>query len=124
MHWRETLGMTPEPEMDDPMPLIPSLSDWGPLTENRLYRIMVRAYSDVATKLEDEDAELNATVVSRLRQATPHWMRHTALTHQAQQGVELRFLAKTARHSRWETTSRYIHVEDDEWHAQAERHAM
>jgi len=50
--------------------------------------------------------------------------RHTALTHQAQAGVELRYLAKTARHSRRDTTARYLHAEADEWRQQIAAHRL
>ena len=51
-------------------------------------------------------------------------LRHTALTHQAQAGVELRYLASTARHARLDTTARYLHTEDEEWHRQQSAHGL
>ncbi|MGL6250802.1 MAG: tyrosine-type recombinase/integrase, partial [Billgrantia desiderata] len=46
------------------------------------------------------------------------------LTHQAQAGVELRYLASTARHARLDTTAQYLHGEDEEWHRQQAAHGL
>lgn len=62
--------------------------------------------------------------VATLRRATPHWLRHTSITHQAQSGISLRHLAESARHARLETTSRYLHSEDNEWHREQQRHRL
>jgi hypothetical protein len=49
---------------------------------------------------------------------------HTAITHQAQSGVELRYLARSARHSRLDTTARYLHAEAEEWQRQLSGHGL
>ena len=92
------------------------------LGDNQLYRLIRTTFSQAADRLEEQSGDPQA--VARLRQATPHWLRHTALTHQAQAGVELRYLAQSARHSRLETTSRYLHTEDEEWHRQQSLHGL
>lgn len=122
--WREILGLSPEPQPDEATPLLRALDGKRGIGDNRLYRLIRQAFAQAADDLEAEQGEGARGWVLRLRQATPHWLRHTALTHQAQAGVELRYLAATARHSRLDTTARYLHAEDEAWHRQQSRHGL
>ncbi|QFU01647.1 site-specific tyrosine recombinase XerC [Halomonas sp. THAF5a] len=122
--WREALGLPPHPASDDDGPLLRALDGARGLGDNRLYRLIRDAFGEAANVLEAEQGDEAREAAARLRQATPHWLRHTALTHQAQAGVELRYLAGTARHSRLDTTARYLHAEDEEWHRQQARHGL
>jgi len=122
--WRESLGLAALPEPDEETPLLRALDGRRALGANRLYRLIRETFHEAATALAAEQGRAAAAEVARLRQATPHWLRHTALTHQAQAGVELRFLAATARHARLDTTARYLHAEDAEWHRQQAGHAL
>lgn len=114
-------GLPENPGLDDG-PILRRLDGKSPLGENQLYRLIRTTFSQAADVLEQEGGD--ALAIMRLRQATPHWLRHTALTHQAQAGVELRYLAATARHARLDTTSRYLHTEDEEWHRQQSWHRL
>lgn len=122
--WRRTLGLEEEPALDDVSPLLRALDGRRGLGDNRLYRLVRDGFREAAEALEREVGEAAQAEGLRLRQATPHWLRHTALTHQAQAGVELRYLAATARHSRLDTTARYLHAEDEEWHRQQAQHGL
>ncbi len=122
--WRESLGLAREPLPDDATPLLRALDGQRGIGDNRLYRLIRDTFREAATAMEAEQGEEGRSEAMRLRQATPHWLRHTALTHQAQAGVELRYLAATARHSRLDTTARYLHAEDEAWHRQQARHGL
>ena len=122
--WRESLGLAREPLPDDATPLLRALDGRRGIGDNRLYRLIREAFAEAATAMEAEQGEAGRPGAMRLRQATPHWLRHTALTHQAQAGVELRYLAATARHARLDTTARYLHAEDEAWHRQQARHGL
>ena len=122
--WRESLGLAREPLPDDATPVLRALDGRRGIGDNRLYRLIRDAFVEAATTLEAEQGEEGRPWAMRLRQATPHWLRHTALTHQAQAGVELRYLAGTARHARLDTTARYLHAEDEAWHRQQARHGL
>ena len=122
--WRRTLGLAAEPLPDDATPVLRALDGRRGLGDNRLYRLIREAFGEAAEALEAEQGEEGRPWAMRLRAATPHWLRHTALTHQAQAGVELRYLAATARHSRLDTTARYLHAEDEAWHRQQARHGL
>ncbi len=122
VEWRTVLGLRPMPEPGEDTPLLRGLNGRRGLGDNQLYRLIREAFGDAAEALEAEQGGQGE--VQRLRQATPHWLRHTALTHQAQAGVELRYLASTARHARLDTTARYLHAEDEEWHRQSSLHGL
>ncbi|MFY0988967.1 tyrosine-type recombinase/integrase [Halomonas sp. C05BenzN] len=122
--WRRTLGLESRPTPDDDGPLLRALDGRRGLGENRLYRLIRETFGEAAEALEREQGGRGRAEADRLRRATPHWLRHTALTHQAQAGVELRYLAGTARHARLDTTARYLHAEDEEWHRQQSAHGL
>lgn len=122
--WRETLSLAPQPQSDDASPLLRALDGRRGLGEHRLYRLIRDTFQAAADALESEEGDAARDGVARLRRATPHWLRHTSLTHQAQAGVELRYLASSARHARLDTTARYLHTEDEEWHRQQSAHGL
>jgi site-specific recombinase XerD len=120
--WRATLGLTAIPGHEEPTALIRALDGQREIGANQLYRLIRQAFSRAAAALEGEDGA--PAHVHTLRQATPHWLRHTSITHQAQAGISLHYLAESARHSRLDTTSRYLHTEDARWHAEQQRHRL
>ena len=60
----------------------------------------------------------------KLRKASTHWFRHTAITHQADAGIELRYLNKSARHDKLDTTAGYLHADEEAWHNAMEIHRL
>jgi len=48
---------------------------------------------------------------------TQRYNRHSAASHQADAGTDIRFIQKNLRHASIETTGIYLHAEDDRWHA-------
>ncbi|GHC20120.1 hypothetical protein GCM10010082_09920 [Kushneria pakistanensis] len=121
--WRGILELPAMPSSDEDTPVIRALDGQRGVGDNQLYRMIKTAFEQLALEKEQQ-GEGREHEAQRLRRATPHWLRHTAITHQAQQGVELRYLARTARHSRLETTARYLHAEKQEWHGQINRHTL
>ncbi|WP_258396426.1 MULTISPECIES: site-specific integrase [Halomonadaceae] len=135
--WREQLGLARLPAPDDDSPVLRGLDGKRGLGDNQLYRLIKKAFESAAFALEaagerregvagqkGEAGVGNDALARTLRAATPHWLRHTAITHQAQGGVELRYLARSARHSRLDTTARYLHAEAEEWQQQMSRHGL
>ena len=118
--WRCTLSLPSRPLPEEDTPVLRALNGQDRISDNQLYRLLRQTFTEAAQALEAEGGETR--YVTQLYAATPHWLRHTALTHQAQAGVEMRYLAQTARHARLETTARYLHTEDEEWHEQLARH--
>lgn len=122
--WRLTLQLPANPQPGESGGVLRALDGKRGLGHNQLYRLIRETFTQAADSLEQEAGNEAAPQVARLRTATPHWLRHTALTHQAQAGVELRYLASTARHARLDTTAQYLHLEDEEWHRQQSAHVL
>lgn len=120
--WRQTLGLPTTPGHQDDTPVLRALDKKRGIGHNQLYRLIRETFSEAANALEA--AEGNPVYIKALRRATPHWLRHTSITHQAQAGISLRHLADSARHSRLDTTARYFHNEAIEWHQEQQRHQI
>lgn len=118
--YRVFLGLSPLPDPDEETPLVLSLDGKHGVTANMIYRII----KDVMTRAADQLQATQTHQADKLRQASTHWLRHTAITHQADAGIELRYLNKSARHSKLETTAIYLHAEDDAWHEAMEKHKL
>lgn len=110
--YRHFLGLTAMPDPDDESPFIRSTRGTKGVSPNMIYRLSKKILTDTAELIEAGFPE-SAT---RMRQASTHWFRHTAITHLADKGVDLRLVSKTARHSQLETTAIYFHAEDEAWH--------
>lgn len=121
--WRQVLGLPEHPsELEASTAAVRALDGQRGLGHNQLYRLIRATFQQAAQALEDNGG--TPQYVTALRQATPHWLRHTSITHQAQSGISLRHLAESARHARLDTTSRYLHTEDIEWHSEQQRHRL
>ncbi len=116
--YRVFLGLSPLPDSDERTPLVLSIGGKRGVTANMIYRIV----KDVVAKAADQLMATQPHKAEKLRKASTHWLRHTAITHQADAGIELRYLNKSARHSKLETTAIYLHTEDDAWHDAMEKH--
>ena len=81
------------------------------LCSDMVWRIVKATFHEVAASLASDDVEQELI----LKKASTHWMRHTAITHQANQNIDLRYIQFSARHSSIETTQKYLHAEDELW---------
>jgi len=118
--YRRFLGLSALPEPEESTPLIMSLKGNRSISGNMVYRIVKEVLAQAANELESEFPHK----AEKLRKASTHWFRHTAITHQADAGIELRYLNKSARHSKLETTAVYLHAEEDSWHNAMENHRI
>ncbi|MXN80180.1 tyrosine-type recombinase/integrase, partial [Burkholderia sp. 4701] len=91
-------------------PLIPSLAEDGgaAITSVRLWKVLQRFFAQTAG-IVDAD---NPALAAKLRQASPHWMRHTHATHALARGAELTTVRDNLRHASISTTSIYLHGDD------------
>lgn len=116
--YRGFLGLSPMPAPDESTPLILNLKGTAGISDNMIYRVVKDLVVKTALRLEKTDPHRAA----HLRQASTHWLRHTSITHQADAGIDLRFLQRNARHTKFDTTALYLHAEEEQWHAAMERH--
>ena len=87
------------------------------LTPAAVYLIV----KEVVRRAADMLATTNPTGAATLRRASTHWLRHSAASHQADAGTDLRFIQKNMRHASIQTTGIYLHAEDDQRHTDTVR---
>lgn len=73
----------------------------------RLWAIMKRFFRTAAQVLQPDHPML----ADKLRQASPHWMRHTHASHALAQGADITSVRDNLRHASTATTSNYLHGE-------------
>ncbi|WP_284396606.1 tyrosine-type recombinase/integrase [Dyella lipolytica] len=112
--YRTFYGLLPTPNSNGRCPLILGIAGrTTPLTATAVYLVVKDALVRVADALEPADP----VGAARLRQASTHWLRHTAATHQAEAGNPVHHIQHNLRHSSIATTSIYLHAEEDARHA-------
>ncbi len=118
--YRLHLGLEPLPLPQDNSPLIRSINGTNGLTDNMIYRIVKKTVKLAAYEIEKNDPYS----AFQLKKASTHWFRHTSITHQADLGIDIRYLQATARHSSIETTQKYLHINDNSWHDAINKHKI
>ena len=114
--YRAFFGLPVVPASDSSRPLILGIAGREePLTATAVYLVVKDALGRVADVLAPADP----TGAARLRQASTHWLRHTAVTHQAEAGNPVHHIQHNLRHSSIATTSIYLHAKEDARHASA-----
>ncbi len=102
-------GLTVNPARWSPnTPLLGHLDAPGGITTPRLREILRRFFHAAADGIEADHPAL----ASKLRRATPHWMRHTHATHALANGATLTTVRDNLRHASITTTS--VYLDDDE----------
>ena len=107
MRYRRANGLKPLPTVADPLPaLLPLI---GPPT------FMVRsAVYELVKEVVRQTAEHEAAA-AHIERASPHWMRHTAGSHQSG-SLDLKVVRDNLGHENLATTSLYLHTEDNVRH--------
>jgi site-specific recombinase XerD len=92
-------------------PLLGSLEldSAGGITAARLWAVMKRFFTQVADIVQEQ----SPATAEKLRQASPHWMRHTHATHALERGVDLTTVRDNLRHASVSTTSVYLHTDQE-----------
>jgi site-specific recombinase XerD len=116
--YRRFLDLSDLPTLDENTPVLRSVKGSQSISSNMIYRIVKKIFNQAADSIEFEKPEY----AFKLRKASTHWMRHTAMTHLADQGVDLHHIRQTARHSDINTTSRYVHSDEELWHNSVKSH--
>jgi site-specific recombinase XerD len=115
--YRRSLGLAEFPPPGDGTPMVKKLRGKGGASDTTLYRIIKALCEQTAQRI----AANNPDGAERLRQASPHWLRHTQITSQGNLGVNMKHRNKSAGHASIETTARYDHAIDDEWYKDMQR---
>ncbi|HBO11819.1 MAG TPA: hypothetical protein DD491_03440 [Halieaceae bacterium] len=126
--YRRFRGLAPDYPVDATQEarhwLVPALRGREPITTSaQLRSIIQRVYRLTAARLEsrrlalspgDPAARSLEASVRRLQSATPHWLRHSIITHDLAAGRDPLHVQTDAGHASFETTRRYLHLEDSE----------
>lgn len=113
--YRTFQGLPPLPSPGESSPAILSVAGdvKRHLTPTAVYLIAKEVFRRAAETLAPTDP----AGASTLARASTHWLRHSAASHQADAGTDIRFIQKNLRHASIETTGLYLHAEDDRRHA-------
>jgi integrase/recombinase XerC len=113
--YRRSSGYTSESLYADPNPVIMHIGApaWHHLTATSVYLITKEIFRRASVCRQSADPAGAAT----LARASTHWIRHSAASHQANAGIDLRFVQENLRHASLQTTSIYLHAQDDQRHA-------
>lgn len=110
--YRTSLGLPALPSPGESRPAIMAVtgSEKG-ITGQAVYLICKEIFSAAADLIEDRDT----SAAARLRQSSPHWMRHTGVSHSMELGIDPRYVQAQARHSSLTITARYDHKKRQSW---------
>jgi len=106
----------PSPGEDRPALLSVNGKD-QPVGDQLIYLICKEIFQATADRIETT----KPASAAYLRKASPHWMRHTGITHSLEEGIDPRYVQAQARHASLSTTARYDHKERKRWREQLER---
>ncbi|MEX3969574.1 tyrosine-type recombinase/integrase [Paraburkholderia caribensis] len=123
--YREAAGLPARPSPDDQAPLVlPLAGTTRNLSRSALHDAIKSVFRGTAAWIRMRGPEQHA-LAAELDRASAHWLRHTAGTRMADGGVDLRAIRDNFGHSSINTTSIYLHAEDDERHRQTvEKHRI
>ncbi|PWU09978.1 MAG: integrase [Verrucomicrobia bacterium] len=86
----------------------------APLSRSAVHIVIKQVFEEAAKRVEAQGENYWAQA-QRLRAASAHWLRHTAGSRLAH-SVDLRHIRDTLGHASLNTTSLYLHVEEDQRH--------
>ena len=108
MDYRLSIGLSELPSPNDTRPLVSTLFDpYKPFSPESLYAVCRVIYRNTA----DRVAESHPYSAEKLRNAGPHTMRHTGITHALYSKVELIHVNKQAMHANIQTTVKYVQTQ-------------
>ncbi|GAB3090155.1 phage integrase family protein [Cupriavidus yeoncheonensis] len=105
-------GLSPDPGLAGDIPLIGSAAEGAPATagisRNVFHKQVKRFFERCARELDATDPRGAA----RLRAASTHWLRHTAISEALARGAPVEIVQANAGHVSLATTTRYVQVQD------------
>ncbi|MFC6309104.1 integrase [Paraburkholderia dipogonis] len=123
--YRTENGLGPLPTRSEETPLvIPFRGRHRCLSRSAIHDAIKSIFGNAASWLRSKGVEFSDRA-DELERASAHWLRHTAGSHQADGGVDLRTIRDNLGHVSLNTTSLYLHTEDDARHRETvDRHRM
>lgn len=121
MAYREWCGLPKLPSQADERPVLLPLRgapDMNGMTRSTVHNIVKSVVREAAARVRAEGRD---EVADSLEAASAHWLRHTAATNLIANGVPLVEVRDTLGHASIETTSKYLHSEEDARHESTEK---
>lgn len=123
--YRKACGLPPLPGRAEDAPLVmPFRGQRRCLSRSALHDAIKGVFDGAASWLRARGPEF-VDRADELERASAHWLRHTAGSHQADVGIDLRTVRDNLGHVSLNTTSLYLHEEEDKRHrATVRNHRM
>ncbi|MGQ7932466.1 tyrosine-type recombinase/integrase [Paraburkholderia sp. D1E] len=123
--YRQANGLPPLPGRADATPLvIPFRGKSRCMSRSAMHDAIKSVFGNAAAWLRARGPEFTDRA-DELDRASAHWLRHTSGSHQADGGVDLRTVRDNLGHVSLNTTSLYLHEEEDKRHRETVgRHRM
>ncbi|WP_232287721.1 tyrosine-type recombinase/integrase [Verminephrobacter eiseniae] len=117
MRYRKAHELSPLPREGDILPLlVPLIGGARPMGRSGVHELVKNIFRKTAVRLRARGPDHEAAA-AHVEQASAHWMRHTAGTHQSD-NMDLKVVRDNLGHANIATTSIYIHTEGDKRHDQ------
>lgn len=119
--YRTFYGLPPYPLEDETIPAILPLK-WSPgkkaesLSSQVIYNT-IKAVFELAANAVGAQTQQG----KKLSMVSPHWTRHTGITHALDKGADARMVQQQAGHDSLKTTAIYDHKERDGWAREMEK---
>ena len=118
--YRRHYGLAALPYGGETTPLLlPIGGTHRTLTRGGVHLIIKQVFDNAIDHLQST-GEAHERATERLRQASAHWLRHTAGSHMMDGQVDLRYVRDNLGHESISTTSQYLHADDDDRHRATE----
>lgn len=115
MRYRRAHGLKPLPTPGDPLPaLLPLIGPPTFMVRSAVYELVKDVVRATAARVRALGPEHEAAA-AQIERASPHWMRHTAGSHQSG-SLDLKVVRDNLGHENLATTSLYLHTEDNVRH--------
>ena len=117
--YRLANGLPQLPQAGETTPVV--FSVYGPKAGNMTAQAVYLVCKEIFRRAAEITREADPVSGKRLLSATPHWLRHTGITHAMESGVNPRYVQAQARHSSLNITARYDHQQAKAWRADFEK---
>lgn len=117
--YREHIGLSPLPSPNEQTPLVCSLRNQDlhqPIGRQAMDKIVKACFKGTVAMLEQSSDDNDKNTAMILQFASAHWIRHSAGSHMADAGVDLRHIRDFLGHENIQTTSIYLHADDEARH--------
>lgn len=124
--FRKLVGLeSPFPTFKEKTPIVCALDKKNPLTDSRIWQIVKWSfnlganYLERKCQLEPQNSSVYEHKASKLKKASPHWLRHSYGTYLVKSGCPIEKVKELMGHSDISTTMIYVHIANNDLHASA-----